>query len=208
MKKIILIDSIWDIRSPALQYALTAAKGTDTEIAGIFLTSDSTSKTFEDAEATLEAIKQEFAAGGITFSSYVTGPEPGAFIRRIDDLMPASLVLIGEANFTGEMKKGGASIEALKEKLTCPVTTAGNLAGAQAGKKAAKGINWGKFIMYAIGSIFMYGIFYPKIVTLNGSLFMKGTVLGGLAIMAVVIVHAWVWGNTTYILPKIFKLED
>ena len=91
--------------------------------------------------------------------------------------------------------------------MSCPVTTAGELAGAHAEKKTAKGTNWGKWLLYAIGSALMYFVFYPNIKQLNQKLFMSESVLGALAIMAVVIIHAWVWGNTTHILPKLFKLE-
>ncbi len=208
MKKIILIDSKWDIKSPAIQYTLKASKGTDTEIAGIFLTDESSRETVKKAETILKTVKQYFASEGITFSSHVMGPDPKAFVKKIDDLMPASLVLIGDVEFSEEMAKGGVSIKDLKDRLTCPVTTADAIAGAHAEKKTAKGINWGKFIMYAIGSVIMYGVFFPMLGTLNEKIFMTGTVLGGLAIMAVVVVHAWVWGNTTHILPKLFKLEE
>ena len=207
MKKIILIDNKWDFKSPVLQYALKASKGTDTEIVGIFLTDDSSKETVEKAETTLRTIKQDFASEGVSFSSYVLGPDPRAFIRKIEDLMPASLVLIGDVKFSEEMVKGGASVEALKDKLTCPVTTAEAIAGVHAEKKAAKGINWGKFIVYLLGSIVMYGVFFPMLKDLNATIFMKGTVLGGIAVMAVVAIHAWIWGNTTEILPKLFKLE-
>ncbi len=207
MKKIILIDSKWDIKSPVIQYALKASKGTDTEIAGIFLTVDTGRETVEKAETTLKAVKQDFASEGITFSLHAMGPDPKAFIKKIDDLMPASLVLIGDVEFSGEMAKGGASIKALKERLACPVTTADAIAGGHAEKKTAEGINWAKFIMYAIGSVILYGVFFPMLGALNEKIFMTGTILGGLAIMAAVIVHAWIWGNTTQILPKLFKLE-
>ena len=207
MKRIILIDSKWDINSPALQYALKAAKGADTEIAGIFLAADDSRETIDKAGATLETIKQKISSEGVGFSSHVVAPDADAFMTKINGLMPASLVLIGEADFTAEMKKGGASLEALKEKLTCPVTTAEDLAAAHAGKKPAKGINWVIWILYAIGSVIMYGVFYPKIEMLNEKIFMTETVLGGIAIMVVVVIHAWVWGNTTHILPKLFKLE-
>lgn len=207
MKRIILIDSKWDINSPALQYALKAAKGTDTEIAGIFLTADGSKETIDKAGTALESIKQKFSSEGIGFTSHVVAPEPDGFMKKVLGLMPASLVLVGEADFTAEMKKGGAGIEALREKLTCPVTTAADLAGAQAEKKPAKGMNWAMWILYTIGSVLLYGVFYPRIEGLNEKLFMSETVLGGIAIMAAVGIHAWVWGNTTTILPKLFRLE-
>jgi len=208
LKKIILIDSKWDINSPAIKYVLKASKGTDTEIAGIFLAGDGGRETLENAEAALRSVKEAFESDGIPFTAHVTGRDPKAFTKKIDDLMPASLVLIGDAEFSEEMVKGGASIKALKERLTCPVTTAEAIAaGEHAQKKTAGGINWGKFIMYAIGSAIMYGVFFPMLKVLNGKIFMTGTVLGALAIMAAVVIHAWIWGNTTQVLPKLFKLE-
>lgn len=207
MKRIILVDSKWDINSPALQYALKAAKGSDTEIAGIFLAADGSKETIDNAGTVLDSVKQKFSSEGIGFSSHIVAPEADAFMKKISDLMPSSLVLIGEANITADMKKGGASIEALKKKVTCPVTTAEDLAGAQAEKKPAKGTNWAMWILYAIGSVLLYGVFFPKIPVLNEKIFMTGTVLGGIAIMVAVVIHAWIWGNTTTILPKLFKLE-
>jgi len=208
LRKIILIDNKWDIRSGALQYVLKASKGTDTEVAGIFPVDDSSRETVEKAETMLRNIKQDFASEGISFSSYVIGPDPGAFMRKIDDLMPASLVLFGDVKFSDEMVKGGVSIKALGEKLSCPVTTAEAVAaGAHAEKKTVSGINWVRFTVYLIGSIIMYAVFFPMLKGLNATIFMKGTVLGGIAVMVVVAVHAWIWGSTTQILPKLFKLE-
>lgn len=195
------------MNSDALQYALKASKGTDTEIDGIFLAADSSRETIDKGGATLDSVRQQLSSEGITFSSHVVAPDADVLMQKIDGLMPASLVLIGEANFTSEMKKAGASIEALKEKLACPVTMAEDLAVAQAEKKPAKGINWGMWVLYAIGSVIMYGVVYPRIPMLNEKILMTGTVLGGLAIMVIVVIHAWVWGNTTHILPKLFKLE-
>ena len=207
MKKIIVIDGKWDVQSPSVQYAMKASKGADTEIIGMFLADDSSAETAEKAESHLKKVKQEFSAGGISFSSYVVSPEPQSFLKKIDDMMPASLVIIGDVKFSPDMVKGGASLEGLRKKLSCPVTTAGELAGAHAEKKTAKGTNWGKWLLYAIGSALMYFVFYPNIKELNQKLFMNESVLGAIAIMAVVVVHAWVWGNTTHILPKLFKLE-
>jgi hypothetical protein len=208
LKKIIVIDGKWDTQTPAIQYALKASKGTDTEIVGIFPAGDSGKGTIEKAEAALKTVKQKMASEGVAFSSYVVAQDAQAFMKRINDLMPASLVIIGDVKFSADMVKGGVSAEALREKLACPVTTAENIpAAGRAEEKPAKGTNWGMWIVYAIGSAFMYVVFYPKIGALNEKVFMSGTVIGAIATMAVVIVHAWVWGNTTHILPKLFKLE-
>jgi len=208
LKKIIVIDGKWDMKSPAIQYAIMASKGADTEIAGIFLTDDGSREKTEKAEAILKQVKQECASQGIGFHSVVAAPEAQSFLNRIQGLMPASLVIIGDVKFSQEMIKGGASLEALREKLSCPVTTAESLMSARhREEKPAKGIKWGIWILYAIGSALMYFVFFPNVKELNEKLFMTGSVLGAIAIMAVVVVNAWVWGNTTHILPKLFKLE-
>jgi hypothetical protein len=208
LKKIILIDDRWDFNSPLLQYALKASKSTDTEIAGICFAADATRETINKSETMMREVKNNFAAEGVSFNTYVAGSDPGAFMKKLNDLMPVSLVLIGDVKFSEGMVKGGVSIKALKEKLTCPVTTIeAIIAGAHAEKKHAAGINWGMFILYLIGSMLIYGVFYPMVKNLNATIFMKGDVLGAIAIMVVTIVTAWVWGNTTHILPKLFKLE-
>ena len=207
MKRIILIDDGWDIKSPAIQYALKASKGTDTEVVGILLAGSPDNVTMTRAETAFRAVKQVFASEGINFNSQVMGNDSRAFLSKLEGLMPASLILIGSIKFSEVMAKAGVSIETLKRKFTCPVTTSEALTFAHAEKKHAAGINWGAFIMYLIGSIIIYGVFYPMIKNLNATIFMTGTVLGGLAIMLVVVVVAWVWGNTTHILPKLFKLE-
>lgn len=205
MNKIILIDSKWQIDSPAVQHALKTAKTSDAEIAAVFLVDDS-SGAVEKAEATIQKVKQKFSSEGVGFSSSIVSQSPEQFMKLIDELMPASLVLLGDVSFSDEMVKGGASKEALKEKLACPVVTAGEMSAAQADTKPAQGINWGKFIIYAICSALMYGVLFPRIESLN-EFFMSKTVLGAVAVLTVVVVHAWVWGNTTQILPKLLKLE-
>ena len=208
MKKIIVIDGTWDTQTQAIQYALKASKGTDTEIVGVFLAADSGKETIEKAEAILKTVKQKMASERVGFSSYVVAQDAQAFMKRINDLMPASLVIIGDVKFSADMVKGGVSTEALREKLACPVTTTENIAAAShAEEKPAKGTNWAMWIFYAICSALMYFVLFPNIRMLNEKLFMTGTVLGAIATMAVVVIHAWVWGNTTHILPKLFKLE-
>ncbi|HDH51179.1 MAG TPA: hypothetical protein ENH04_07210, partial [Nitrospirae bacterium] len=195
MSKIILIDEKWDFNSPISRYALKMAKGSDTEIVGVCLTGDAGDETSR-AQAVLSGVKQKFASEGIDFSSYIIGPDPDAFMKRIDSLMPASLVILGDITFSDEMIRGGANIDAIKSKFQCPVATVDAITLSQEEKRTAEGINWGRWIIYAIGSVLMYAVFFPKIEALNKKIFMAETVLGGLAIMVVVAVHAWIWGNT------------
>jgi hypothetical protein len=228
LKRIIVIESNWDIGSPVLQYALKAAKSADTEIVGVSLLAGATtleSAQTEVLEERLTGVRQRLAQEGVGFSFHFVSAESGKFMDEIKGLMPASLLLVGEKAFAPVSASSApvigsviasVSIEALKKELTCPVVGGVGtkalkaleaLDAARTGKKASKGVNWVKFLAYAIGSAIMYSIFYPKIVMLNEHLFMAKSVAGSVAIMAVVVVHAWVWGNTTHILPKMFKLE-
>jgi hypothetical protein len=203
LKKIIVIDKTWDVQSDVLKYTLKVSKGTDTGVVGIFLAGDDRTETVEKAEEVLRDVKARFSEEGIDFSSYVVGSDPAQLVNQIKELMPASLVLIGDI----QLPSGKVEVEALRENVSCPVTTVASLESADLRKTQTLGINWGRFALYAIGSVIMYGVFFPKIQVLNEKIFMTGTVIGGIAIMVVVAVHAWIWGNTTQILPKIFKLE-
>ncbi|MBF0457728.1 MAG: hypothetical protein HQK99_07515 [Nitrospirae bacterium] len=202
MKRIIVIDDQWDMDSPVLKYALKASKAADTEIIGILPVRGATQST--KLQRQLNAAGQKLASEGVSFSSYIVGTEREEFISRIKGLTPASLVLVGDTVFSG-LLKGTITIETLKKEISCPVTTARALDSAP--KKIGKGINLISFIAYAMGSIIIYGVFFPKIITLNAKLFMSMTVQGAIAVMAVVVVHAWVWGNTVHVLPKMFRLE-
>lgn len=204
MKRIIVIDDQWDMDSPLLKYALKASKAADTEIIGILPVRGAEKTQFTKLQRQLNSVGQKLASEGVSFSSYIVGTEPEEFISKIKGLTPASLVLTGEGVFSGSLK-GSITIETLKKELSCPVTTARALDSTP--KKSGKGVNLISFMAYAIGSIIIYGVFFPKIITLNAKLFMSMTVPGAAAVMAVVVVHAWVWGNTVHVLPKMFKLE-
>ncbi|MBF0564361.1 MAG: hypothetical protein HQK89_03875 [Nitrospirae bacterium] len=207
MRRIIVIDGSLDIDSPALKYAKKASKVSDTEIAWLFLAPTEEGTQSKKIEEHLNLVRQKLEHEGVGFSSYIVAPKPLEFMNKINSLTPANLVLIGDVTFSNEMKKGGVSIESLKEKISCPIANAGTIEAAHARKSSGKEINWGKFLLYFTGSAAIYGLFFPKIAMLNEKLFMSRSVAGALAIIGIIIVHAWVWGNTTHDLPKLFKLE-
>ncbi|MBF0488528.1 MAG: hypothetical protein HQK98_10230 [Nitrospirae bacterium] len=199
MKRIIVIDDQWAMDSPLLRYALKASKSADTEIIGIMPVA--ASEMTQLNKTRLDSAAEQLARDGVRFSSYVVGTEPEEFIGKMKGLMPASLVLVGDIVFDGLIRNGII----LKKELSAPVTTARALDSTP--ERAKKGINMGVFMAYTIGSLIMYGVLFPKIVTLNEKLFMSMTVTGAVTTLVVVVVHAWVWGNTVHILPKLFRLE-
>ncbi|MBF0515588.1 MAG: hypothetical protein HQK97_00525 [Nitrospirae bacterium] len=204
MKRIIVIDNQWEMDSPVLKYALKASKAADTEIIGILPASTTDRAQVNKLMKLLNSATEILASEGVTCSSYVVGTDAEEFISKLKGFMPASLILAGDSALS-VLKKNGITLELLKKEFACPVTTARALESVP--EKNGKDINWGMFVVYAIGSLIMYGIFFPKIVTLNERLFMTMTINGAAAIIAVVVIHAWVWGNTVHILPKMFKLE-
>ncbi|MBF0555372.1 MAG: hypothetical protein HQK96_12595 [Nitrospirae bacterium] len=182
MKRIIVIDDQWAMDSPVLRYALKASKSADTEIIGLMPVAAAERSQLNKQR--LDSAAEQLAREGVRFSSYVVGTEPEEFISRIKGLMPASLVLVGDGVFDGLIKNGII----LKKELSCPVTTARALDSTP--EKRGKGINLGQFMAYAIGSLIMYGVFFPKIITLNEKLFMSMTATGAAVTLAVVVVHA------------------
>ncbi|MBF0463665.1 MAG: hypothetical protein HQK88_01220 [Nitrospirae bacterium] len=207
MKKILVIDDSWDINSPVLQYAIKASKAADTAIIGILPTRTGDRTQLNKLERQLNSVKERFAQDGISFNSYVVSVESEVFIDKVKALMPASLVLAGDTVFSDALKNTGVTLKTLKEALSCPVTTARSLNVAHAKADKHGSVNWGMFVVYALCSMVMYGVLYPRIETLNIRLFMTMSVPGAVAVLAIVVVHAWVWGNTVHILPKMFNLE-
>ncbi len=76
-----------------------------------------------------------------------------------------------------------------------------------ADKEKKKGTNIFRFLAFAALSVVSYFVFFPYIDKLNHLIFMKGTFLGALAVMAVVPVHAYIYGSFTEYLPKWLGLE-
>ncbi|MEW6602353.1 MAG: hypothetical protein AB1499_15380 [Nitrospirota bacterium] len=207
MKKIVVIDSNWVTGSPMLRYVIQASKGNDTEVCGVFLSAGGAANGAGNVKETLNAVREELASEGIGFTSVVVDPDAKDFLSKLESLKPASLVLTGSIRFSEKMKKNGVSFESLKKVMNCPVTTAEAFSSMEKKAHRSKRSGLGKWLMYAAGSAIIYTVLFPNVKMLNEKLFMTGTVLGALATMAVVVLHAWIWGNTTHILPKLFKLE-
>jgi hypothetical protein len=64
-----------------------------------------------------------------------------------------------------------------------------------------------RFLAFGVLTAAIYLFFFPRIDYLNHALFMKGSILGGLAVMAVVAIHAYVYGSFTEYLPKFLGLD-
>ena len=217
MKRILVVSQKLDMNSPAVRYGETIAKKEDAEVAFLFVVPSSMTTpewigtqerdvkdALEKAKEVEASLKQHFDKEGIRSSFRAIRFEPGIFKKEISALMPADLIIAGQLEFSHEAAEQGiSSIADLGAAFSCPVID------AEAMENHFKPISsklWMRFMLYGIGSAFMYFGFFPHIKDLN-KFFMTNGALSGLAIMAVVATHAWIYGNTTECLPKFIKMD-
>lgn len=217
MKRILLLEQKLDVNSAAVTYAAKIAQGNGAEIACLFLvpSSISTAEWIDTQERLVKegmdkaqtigmSLGQHFEEQRVKFSSHAIRFEPGIFLKQMEELMPADLIIAGKLEFPTEMAdQGVGSIADLGARFNCPVID------AEAMHRSLKPVPrkvWGTFLLYGLGSAFMYFVFFPRIEQLN-KFYMGGGILAGLAIMATVAIHAWVYGSTTECLPKFIKMD-
>ncbi len=158
-------------------------------------------KEIEKAKRYAKEVSEHFDKHGIACSSYVIKFEKGEFMEKMRALMPVDLVVTDKLEFPPDL--GVKSITDLSAHFKCPVID------AEAVYKTFKPVSaklWMKFVLYGIGSAFMYFVFFPHLEELN-KFYMAGNIIGAIAIMATVAIHAWVYGNTMECLPKFIKLD-
>lgn len=216
--RILLLGQNLDIDSLAIRYATELAKGKGGEIVSLIPVSPmepSLEPTIEWIEAQEHRVKEEmekakrhakeiteyFDKHGIACSSQVIKFEKGEFMEKMEALMPVDLVITDKLEFPSDLVI--KSITDLSTHFNCPVID------AEAMYKTFKPVSakvWMKFLLYGIGSAFMYFVFFPHLQELN-KFYMAGSIIGGIAIMVTVGIHAWVYGNTMECLPKFIKLD-
>lgn len=218
VSRILLLGQNLDIDSLAIRYATELAKGKGGEIVSLIPVSpmeSSLEPTIEWIEAQERRVKEEmekakrhakeiteyFDKHGIACSSQVIKFEKEKFMEKMEALMPVDLVITDKVEFPSDL--GIKSITDLSTHFNCPVID------AEAMYKTFKPVSakvWMKFLLYGIGSAFMYFVFFPHLQELN-KFYMAGSIIGGIAIMVTAAIHAWVYGNTMECLLKFIKLD-
>ncbi|MGD8367761.1 MAG: universal stress protein [Desulfobacterales bacterium] len=217
MKKILFIESLMSEKTSQLDEAIGLASTKGLQLSALFVIPlyeevsdwvEVQEKQVKEAEARVTAYGEQMAseleAEGQSFRWRVVMGHPDAVMDAINEFMPADILLTGKLEFEALSLPGIHNLEELSSHLHCPVLPVDRLAVDEAPK--AK-INWLSFGIFGILSAAIYIFFFPRIDHLNHVLLMKGTVLGAIAVMVVVAVHAFIYGSFTEFFPRFLGLD-
>ena len=151
-----------------------------------------------------ERMAAELEAKGQDFRWQMVKGTGDAIMNAISEFMPADIILTGKLDFETLALKGIHNLEELSGQVHCPVLPVERLA---AGEELKDKTNLLRFALFGGLSAASYLLFYPQIDRLNHALFMRGTVLGGIAVMVVVGLHAYIYGSFTEYLPRFMGLD-
>jgi hypothetical protein len=217
MKEILFIENLMNEKSSQLSQAISLASAKGLRLSALFIIPvhadvsdwvDQLQNQVREAETKVDAFARKTAAEleeqGLDFRWKMIQGTSDAVMSAIGEFMPADIVLAGKLDLEPLAEKGINNLEELSSHFHCPVLPVERLSVGE-GRRAKQNIL--RFLVFGILSAASYFIFFPRLDRLNHSLFMKGTILSGLAVMAVVAVHAYIYGSFTEYLPKFLGLD-
>jgi hypothetical protein len=165
-------------------------------------------KQVKEAEERLNAygerMASELEAKGQSFRWQLVKGTGEVIMNAINEFLPTDITLTGKLDFEALALKGVHNLEELSSQIHCPVLPVERLVLSEAPKAKP---NLLRFTLFGGLSAAIYLLFFPQIDRLNHSLLMKGTVLGGIAVMSVVALHAYIYGSFTEYLPRFMGLD-
>ncbi len=217
MKEILFIENLMSEKTSQLDEAIGLASTKGLRLSALFViplyqeVSDWVEvheKQVKEAQARVTAYGEKMAAemeaSEQPFRWKLVMGDGDAVMDAIAEFMPADIILTGKLEFDALALPGIHNLEELSSHLHCPVLPVDRLAVDE--KPKAK-VKWLRFAIYGGLSAAIYLFFFPQIDRLNHSLFMKGTILGGIAVMVVVALHAFIYGSFTEFLPRFMGLD-
>lgn len=151
-----------------------------------------------------EKLKQHLMRQGTEFSCQEVAFNSPAFLKRLEDMMPADLIVAERIRFPGQLTRQGImTVADLGERLHITAIDADIL---QHCIRPVPKTVWGQMVAYGIGSMFLYLAFFPRIELLN-KFFKSGGILAAPAIMGIAAATAWIYGRTVESLLKWTKLD-
>jgi hypothetical protein len=149
-------------------------------------------------------LEAELKEKGLPFAWKIVQSAPTVFMQAIETFTPVDVIMTGKLDLTPLAEKGIKTLEDISTRFGCPVLP---VEGLLVDKDKKKGSGVFRFLVFGGLSAVSYFVFFPYIDKLNHLIFMKGTFLGGLAVMVVVPIHAYIYGSFTEYLPKWMGLE-
>jgi hypothetical protein len=217
MEKILFVENLTDEKSSKVDHAIAIAEKKDLELSALFVIPvrqdvpnfpEVQAEQFKKAETKVSQFAEKKAAElkdrGRPFSWKVVQSTATTFMEAMEVFAPVDIIMTGKIDLEPFAEKGIKTLEDISMRFGCPVLP---VEGLMADEEKAKGKGYLRFLLFAALSAASYLVFFPYIDKLNHLIFMKGTFLGALAVMAVVPVHAYIYGSFTEYLPKWLGME-
>ncbi len=217
MKELLFIENLMNEKNSQLNEAIGMASTKGLRLSALFIIPlhpelsdwvEVHEKQIQAAEERVtaygERMASELEAKGQDFRWQMVKGTADAIMQAISEFMPADIILTGKLDFETLALKGINNLEDLSGQVHCPVLPMERLTVAETSPPKT---NLWRFALFGGLSAASYFLFYPQINRLNHVLFMKGTVLGGIAVMVVVGLHAYIYGSFTEYLPRFMGLD-
>lgn len=217
MEKILFMEQSVDEYSSNLGHAIEIAKNKGAELSALFFipvlleTADwieVQEKQIRDAEDKAKRFarktQDKLQEDGLSFKWKVVQAAPDAMMEAIQACTPVDVIIAGKVDLEPLSEKGVKHLEDISARFNCPVLPVVSLLPA---KRKLKGKMILRFLAFGALSAVSYFVFFPHLDKFNHSIYMKGTILGALAVMVTVPVHAYIYGSFTEYFPKFLGLE-
>jgi len=217
MEKILYIENLMDEKSSRVNHAVNIAEKKGLELSALFVIPvhpDVTDwikvqeKQIKEAQEKVNQfvrkLEAELTEKGLPFAWKIVQSAPTVFMQAIEAFTPVDVIMTGKLDLAPLAEKGIKTLEDISSRFGCPVLP---VEGLLTDKDEKKGKGSFRFLVFAGLSAASYLLFFPYIDKLNHLIFMKGTILGGLAVMVVVPIHAYIYGSFTEYLPKWLGME-
>ncbi|HDD43869.1 MAG TPA: hypothetical protein ENG63_03285 [Candidatus Desulfofervidus auxilii] len=216
MERVLFLEQDADERSPTLNCVMEIVRKRKCELKCIFLVPVSLEitdwiqvqeKQIKEATARAEGVARKFqeklTSEGLKFSWKVIPFTPSAFIESVQEMLPVNVIITGKLNLDPLAEKGIKHLEDLSVYFSCPVLPARSLIK----EKGSNGRILSRMLLFGTGAAGIYFGFFPLLEKFNKVLYMKGGVLGALAVMLTVPIVAYTYGSFTECIPKLLGLE-
>jgi hypothetical protein len=217
MEKILYIENLMDEKSSKVDQAVSIAEKKGLELAALFVIPvhpdvtdwiEVQEKQIKEAQEKVNQfvrkLEAELKEKGLPFTWKILQSAPTAFMQALEAFTPVDVIMTGKLDLEPLAEKGIKTLEDISTRFGCPVLP---VEGLVTNTDKKKGAGFFRFLLFAGLSAASYFVFFPYIDKLNHVIYMKGTFLGALAVMATVPVHAYIYGSFTEYLPKWLGLE-
>ena len=162
------------------------------------------SKQWRETERQKKDLKEYYEKQGIPFSSHVVSFDSGAFLKKLEELMPVDLMISSKLRFPRELAAQGImTLGDLGARFSCPAIDVDVM---QHFLRPVPRRLWALLAAYGTGTLLACILFLLNVRELN-LFFMRGGILPALAIMAAAGVVAWGYGRTVQCLFRLTKLD-